>query len=68
MSQEFKCAICGGTYSRIWTDEEAMEECQSYFGDVQQKDCFIVCDDCYQVIHPTKFPNWTRALKAGRMT
>lgn len=68
MSQKYKCAICRRTYTKTWTDEEAMAEARSYFGNVQQMDCFTVCDDCYQTIHPAKFPNWTQAVRVRMRT
>jgi DNA-directed RNA polymerase subunit RPC12/RpoP len=47
MKETYKCSVCGITYKKGWTDEEAKEELCDTFGDIAIEDCDIVCDDCY---------------------
>lgn len=54
---EYKCAMCGNVYEKVTPDEETMAECRSYFGNVSQDQCEVVCDDCWQKIHPEKHPH-----------
>ena len=54
--ENYICAMCGGEFEKGWSDDEAMAECESYFGNVTDMPLSIVCDDCYQIIHPAKHP------------
>lgn len=45
---EYKCAACGGTFTKDWSDEEAAAEKSDNGFDVYE--CVIVCDDCYHKI------------------
>lgn len=42
------CARCGDTFPSAWTEEEALAEMRSNFGDVPEDQRVVVCDDCYQ--------------------
>ncbi len=48
--------MCGETYHKGQTDAEAAAEMREHFGDVPMDDCEIVCDDCWQKIHPADHP------------
>jgi hypothetical protein len=59
----YECAMCGETYEKTWSDEEAIAEMNQYFGDVPVEDCDVVCDDCFQKIHPKDHPEEVAAAK-----
>ena len=48
MSETYKCAQCGGTFDKGWTDDEALAEKSANGFD--ELDCAVVCDDCYKTI------------------
>ena len=52
---EYKCAKCGETYEKGWTDEEAAQEYKDKFPaeEAAQLPAAIICDDCY-----TTFMEW----------
>lgn len=50
MPRIFTCARCGYSYESAWTDEEALEEKETNFGEIPLENCVIVCDDCYAQI------------------
>jgi hypothetical protein len=53
----YKSAMCGGVFDYEWTDEEAVAEMNQYYGkDFKKEDCEVVCDDCFQKIHPDNHP------------
>ena len=48
----YTCEMCGETYERGWTDEEAAAEFLATFGrppEPGETDA-IVCDDCYKTL------------------
>jgi len=45
---EYQCSMCGETYEKGWTEEEARKE-QNDNG-WSDLDCDLVCDDCYNQI------------------
>lgn len=49
----FTCTMCGRTYSKAWSDAEALAESKALFGDVP---CAVVCDDCYRGVVPVDTP------------
>ena len=68
MTNTFTCAMCGGTFERNRSDQEAMEETRAIFGDdVTLEECDLVCDGCWQSIHPdrnqTAFVLWKEERK-----
>ena len=52
MSDTFTCSMCGNTYDKGWTDEEAAAEKNELWGSVPLDDCDVVCEDCFQKIMP----------------
>jgi hypothetical protein len=50
MSKKFTCALCGRTYNKKWTDEEAAEELADKFPGFAIEECGVVCDDCYNLM------------------
>lgn len=51
---EYRCAMCKGVFGKGWSDEEAEKEYQEYFPKCQDRE--IVCDDCFNKIHPKDHP------------
>lgn len=51
MSDEFTCAVCGGTFER-GSEEEAIAELREVWGDVPKERCDEVCDTCWDKIKP----------------
>lgn len=49
---EYRCTLCHNVYTKAWSDEEARAEMQSYWPGVAQEECAVICDDCWQKIHP----------------
>lgn len=47
-SNEYRCAACGETFEKGWSDEEASEELGSTFPGIEEADCNLVCDDCWK--------------------
>ena len=44
---EFRCAMCGGVFEKGNSDEEALEELNGNFPNIDIDDCELVCEDCY---------------------
>lgn len=57
MAEEYKCARCGGVWQKGWTDEESLAECRQYFGNLRADETAVVCEDCFQLMHPEKHPH-----------
>ncbi len=51
---EFRCAMCKYVFDKAWSDEEAASEAAVYFPNVPLEETELVCDDCWQTIHPTR--------------
>jgi ribosomal protein L37AE/L43A len=54
----YKCAHCGGTFEKGWSDEEAKAEFTQMFPSyiaegADVANVKIVCDDCYQAFTGT---------------
>lgn len=49
MSNTYTCSLCGETFDKGWSDEEAEAELASTFA-VPKVDCNLVCDDCYKAM------------------
>ena len=45
-NNEFKCAACGGIFTKQWSEEEAIAERKE--NNWVDTACSIVCDDCYR--------------------
>jgi hypothetical protein len=52
----YKCSECGGVYESEWTEEEANAELERDFPGTSIEECDVVCDNCYQIINPSKNP------------
>ena len=50
----FQCALCGGMFEKGKSDEEAMRESEEHFGKVPKEELAIVCDDCWNRVHPQR--------------
>lgn len=48
---EFRCAQCGGIDEK-GPEGVAMAEKEKYWGDVPLEECVVVCDDCWNAMHP----------------
>lgn len=53
--QSYTCSVCGETFDKGWSDEEAEAELTSTFPGQDKSECEIVCDDCYQEIMKQNF-------------
>lgn len=60
MADTFTCGICGETFEKAWSDEEAQEESMRMFGEVPPSEQATVCEDCWLRLVPT-IPSWARA-------
>jgi len=63
---EFECAKCGGVFEKARSDEEAKKEAEGFFGknpNDWNDEVVVVCDDCFNEIHPLKNPE---AVKRAR--
>lgn len=47
MADEYTCALCGGTFEKGWSDEEAADELSVLFPGVSTAECELICDDCF---------------------
>lgn len=48
MSNEFTCAVCGETYEKAHTEEEAKEEFELLYPDEPFDEAELICEDCFQ--------------------
>lgn len=64
MDNTYICAMCGEEFEKGWTDEEAEAEAKEFYGKIPESEKAIVCDDCFNKIHPNKFPITTKITKA----
>jgi hypothetical protein len=48
-TEEFTCYCCGGTFTKEWTDEEAMAEYRDNFGKAKRAEGVSFCDECYEL-------------------
>ena len=55
-SDQFQCARCQQIYKKAWTEEEAEQETQQYWGNLPQENFAVICDDCWQQVHPDTRP------------
>jgi hypothetical protein len=45
---EYTCAVCGQTFTKGWSDEEAAKEREETFPGFDESECDLVCDTCYK--------------------
>lgn len=48
--EKFTCVICGGIFTNAWTEEEAIAEKDSLWGDTPIEECSTACDKCFNEI------------------
>lgn len=63
---EYKCAHCSGVFVKGRSDEDANAESEKYFGvkSASDRDDFaIVCDDCFNKMHPKDNPKLIEDLR-----
>lgn len=51
MNNTYTCAVCGETFDKGWSDEEAEAELKENFPGHAKEECAIICDDCFQGMH-----------------
>lgn len=51
---KFTCDMCGDTFDKGRSDEEALAETESYFGNLPEDDLAVVCAGCWNKIHPQR--------------
>jgi hypothetical protein len=47
VSDAYKCAACGGEFTKGWSEEEAIAELEELWPDFAPADCDLICDDCF---------------------
>jgi hypothetical protein len=65
-NKKYLCANCNVVFESEWSDEEANAETKEYFGvdnASQRDDMVVVCDDCFQMMHPLKYPDLVEKSK-----
>ena len=45
----YQCACCHNVYQYGWTEDEALAEKIKLWGDIDIKDCAVICDDCFKI-------------------
>lgn len=53
-NDEYTCVLCRETFTKGRPDEEAIAEHEHYFGPFDPATAEIVCDKCWQKIHPER--------------
>lgn len=48
--EQYTCAQCGGTFDKVWSEEEAMSESVELWGEMDAEDLAVVCDDCFRIM------------------
>ncbi len=46
-TETYNCAVCGETFTKGRSDEEARAEQHELWGDLPDEECDILCDDCF---------------------
>lgn len=46
----FQCVMCGETFQKGWSDEEAMKEYEQNYGAHIGEEMDVVCDECHDAI------------------
>jgi len=47
-NDQYTCALCGGTFDKGWSEEEAEAEAKLLWGDMPEEDREVICDTCFQ--------------------
>lgn len=67
MNHQYTCAYCGDINTSERSDEEAKFEAEQIFGSAPDEwngGYAVICDDCYQKMHPTKYPDLVEQVKS----
>ncbi len=48
MSETFTCCLCGETFDKSWTDEEADAEFKQLYGDLDEPSDEFCCTPCWE--------------------
>lgn len=49
IGDKYECAVCRGTFTKTWSDEEAMAEMHDLWAETSGP-VDIVCDGCFQKV------------------
>jgi hypothetical protein len=52
--EDYTCALCGKTHTAQRTEDECLYEMETFFGKVPEEEIAVICDDCWQKIHPNR--------------
>lgn len=66
LSKGYRCAACGGSFNASWSDEEANAEAEKFWGVTKAKEdarMVVVCDDCFQRMHPADHPELAKRAR-----
>lgn len=44
----YTCSACGNTYDKGRSDDDAMQESKTLWGDIDPADLCVICDDCFE--------------------
>lgn len=47
-TNEYKCAVCKGIFTKELTDKEAIKQLEIEFPGFKPEDCDVCCDDCFK--------------------
>ena len=50
IGQSYTCEVCGGTFEKGWSDEEAWAEAKSLYPPEDLKEVGLTCDDCFRKV------------------
>lgn len=65
---QFRCVGCRKVFNKGWSDEDAMAEAVANFGQgLASVSTDLMCDDCYNEIHPHKHPDKVAAAVLEHM-
>ena len=45
--KEYICELCGSSFISAWSDDDANDEFEENFGEVDDDGSMIVCESCY---------------------
>lgn len=48
MQSTYTCTACGETYDKGRSDEDAMMESKTLWGDLPKDELVVICDDCFE--------------------